>query len=235
MIAPIANGNQNNEMAISWNNAGVDQLQAGSLTDAFVSLSIAALLAGHSSVPAHANSAIDIYRYYWVPDPGPYSNNHSIKRLSISSSSNNPNASYLCIRSIKVFVREGFMDVLDNFCPCGYVWVVWHNLANVCAIIGWKLGEVGTRFLEHSFALLRRVQVRLDAEPASQAWSRLQMVVFNNQACICHALAKTDDSIHYLRKLTETMRSYPGEGEEDWVLFMLNVFLLGRQDVAAAA
>lgn len=227
-----------NRRAIHLNNIAVDQFEAGDLVKAFQTLSEAASLTAHSQ-STHIGSEKRIFRYFWAECASAY-NIPILRQDKKELCLNEGISSFLCLRALKVSIDPSDLMSLDNIiCPSGYSWVIWYNLALVCNLMGTRLGEKGHSLLSKAFALLQKVQYRINSEPQSQDWSFLQMAVMNNQACIYRELAMIDALRESLGKMGATLSgcqsSESAIGKHYRDTFYFNFVILSGQTFAPAA
>jgi hypothetical protein len=231
-------------MAILLNNGGVDELEAGNTVRAVEMLSHASSIIQHPSSEHTDHNEDHTYRYRLVGFASAYrgqeeyrSRGESPQQPWSSHSEEEILSPFLCLSALKVSISPGHEDTLDSLCPCGYAWVIWYNLAFAYILLGARRGgeQEGQRLLTQAYTLLRRVQLRVDAEPPSKSWSFLQMAVANNQICLTHELEMLDEWSNSLERLASFLNKPQVIEKQDWDRFSLTLVILNAFGLAPAA
>ena len=240
-----------NREVILLNNDSVIYLQMGNPSEAFKLLTEASNIVTKlfQRQCTSTNFAHRPYRYTWVN----FSDSMSGCFRDLNRRDENGSLPFLYLSALKIATsctHEDFDDFddddtedslcacydSDDYCPCGIAWVVWYNLAIACSILGLGRGENGHQYLEKAYRLYEVVRGRISEQSPSIDWSTLLMAVFNNQSCIYYEYAMYDESIECLDKVKDVLRKMPRDGANaDWQVFSLNLMLLRKPKLAAAA
>ena len=242
-----------NQVAINLSNRGVTELSQGDYHGAFESLSEAVnIVMQQIQDHVHNDTGSNIFVFRWQDCSSCMSSNDSNHITSGGEEKGEQqqrgplsfpsaiagSASFLCLRALRIAVDPSAQDQVEHLCPCGYAWAIWFNLALCSCIIGSRFGEKGKGFFEMAYDLYERVLKRIEIEPftdSNRHWKMMSMIVSNNQACIFIHFCMHDDAVCCLQKLATTLASCDDMEIEDRGSFCLNLQILGRQTLAAAA
>ena len=121
-------------------------------------------------------------------------------------------------------------------CPCSISWVISYNLALTAHLLGVYCGERGAAYLAEACRLYDTVRARVETNKSpSENCSILHMAVLNNKACVCQVYEMNDLVSYHIDKVQSILFTMKGTRFSQLKHFLLNVRILKKRHIAAAA